>query len=69
MIIYRTAKRNYDQSHNGFIYHISKSEAKKAHNETAIEQIGDKIEIFDIALNKLDVINFLNNWCSYPDNG
>ncbi len=70
MIIYKVPHREINGDLRGFSHHLLKSEAKKAFKEKgADENLGDEVEELELAMNKHDIIRFLNQNYSYPDNG
>lgn len=71
MKIYKVPHRELDgDEHSGYSYHLSKREAQKTFKEAgANPNRGDEIEELELAMNKHDVIDFLNTHCSHPDNG
>lgn len=73
MKIYKVPKRDYKPSsdeHTGYFYTTSKREANKFFKENGADPtIGDEIEELTLAMNKWDVVRFLNTHASHPDNG
>jgi len=72
MKIFKVPKRAMidNDEHEGYFYTTSKSEAKTFFKGNgADEKVGDKIEEISVAMNKHDLIAFLNIHCSHPDNG
>ncbi len=73
MKIYKVPKRNNGLSgdeHTGYYYTTSKREATAFFKENGADPaMGDKIQELTLAMNKWDVIRFLNAHCSHPDNG
>ena len=59
-----------DDSHISYSYFTDNVKAiKHFDNNGGDNGRGDEVETFDIQLNKTSIIQFLNNHCSYPDNG
>lgn len=75
MIIYKVPTRNKpeedeDDGHTGFVWTLSKREAMKIYkNNGAQSDRGDDIQECELAVNKHDIIRFLNQHCDFPDNG
>lgn len=73
MKIYKVPTRQERQTgdeHTGYIYTLSKREATKAFKENNADPgRGDEIDTLELAMNKHDIIRFLNENCGYPDNG
>lgn len=73
MKIYKVPTREDNpitDEHTGYFWTTSKTEAKKVFKEKqADSERGDEIEEVELAMNKWDVIRFLNEHCSHPDNG
>ena len=66
------AWRAEDSEHTGYTYHSDNLEAVKNWQQAKKdcgELYFDEIEIFDLPLKKENVLNFLNTYCGYPDNG
>lgn len=71
MIIYKVPTRegNRDE-HTGYVWTFSKREANAIFKERGAEEAQrDKIEACPLAMNKHDIIRFLNRHAGHPDNG
>jgi hypothetical protein len=70
MIIYKVPTRGDGDEHSGYSYHFSKREAKNKFKESgASTERGDEVEELELAMNKHDILRFLNLHCAHPDNG
>lgn len=62
--------RDEDDGHNGYYWTTSKSDADRNFKENGGDtERGDKVLKIELAMNKSDLIAFLNAYCSWPDNG
>lgn len=70
MKIYRVSKHEADGASDGFEFFTDKHKAYVTQKQNNMFS-GMDVEIyeFNIELTKKSVINFLNSWCIYPDNG
>lgn len=56
--------------HTGYFYTLSKREANKVFKEQGAQpELNDKVRELELAMNKYDIVRFLNAHCSHPDNG
>lgn len=56
--------------HTGYYFTSSKRDANNVFKiQGAQPELNDQIEELELAMNKHDIIRFLNVHCSHPDNG
>lgn len=65
MKLYRVHKYTDKEGSEGFQWFLSKSEANKEQKKWPEKEV----ETLQLFINKWDIVNFLNAYCDYSNNG
>lgn len=68
MKIWRVGYRAKHDEHLGFTFHSTMQGSQKAAHEDVHPDGIATIQEFAMPLTKVGILNFLNQWCSHPDN-
>lgn len=73
MKIYRVSFRRAGDEHTNYEYLTNKAQAKRMQNKENKERgsanVTDEVEEIEFTLSKKGIIDLLNSYASYPDNG
>jgi hypothetical protein len=70
MTVYRISIRREGEEHDAYEYYSNRKLAESLQRkENKASGVDDSVEVIEFDLTKKGVLDMLNSWANYPDNG